>query len=187
MVFVCMVRILFDSGWFLFVHDSHIYYEPSATVPDKSTRASSEIFVLFATWERRILLELRNRRIHLVPRLCVRNKNIHLRFERSGVVQAARQQTDKERISIYKLSSSDTGSTFRTKTAFMFSTPDTWCEVVAQFSTCYSKGMSRNQECGSISTPSDMLAIAAMAFQHQGRFGLNFVANCAAHAPASDW
>src|SRR5256714_11551243 len=138
MVFVCMVRIPFDSGWFLFVHDSHIYNEPAEAVPDKSTRASSEILVLFATWERWILLELRNRRIHLVPRLCVRNENIHLRVEHSGVVQAARQQTDKGRISFCKLSSSDTGSTFRTKTAFMFSTPDTWCEVVAQFSLCYS-------------------------------------------------
>src|SRR5436190_1009800 len=112
MVFVCMVRIPFDSGWFLFVHDSHIYNEPAE--PFRTNR--------------------------LVP-----------------VVK------------------------------FMFSTPDTWCEVVAQFSLCYSKRISRNQECGSISTPSDMLAIAAMAFQHQGRFGLNFVANCTAHAPASDW
>src|SRR2546423_10800646 len=154
MVFVCMVRILFDSGWFLFVHDSHIYYEPSATVPDKSTRASSEIFVLFATWERRILLELRNRRIHLVPRLCVRNENIHLRFEHSGVVQAARQHTDKGRLSFFKLSSGHAGSTFRTKTAFMFSASDTWCEGVTQLSLRYSKRLSRKQDCGGVSAPS---------------------------------
>src|SRR5262249_59571156 len=69
----------------------------------------------------------------------------------------------------------------------MFSAPEPGCEVVAQLSVLYSKRISRNQEGGSVSPPSNMLAIAAMAFQHQDRFGLKFVANCAAPAPASDW
>src|SRR4030095_9299206 len=112
---------------------------------------------------------------------------IHLRFEQTGVVQAARQHTDNGRISFCKLSSGDAGSTFGTKAAFMFFAPDTWCEVVAQFSLCYSKRISRNLKGASVSTPSDMLAIAAMAFQHEARFGRNLVANCAARAPASDW
>src|SRR5262249_26825179 len=78
-------------------------------------------FPLILCWRWRISFEFRNRWVHLVPRLRVRNKNVHLRFEQTGVVQAARQHTEKGRISFFKLSTGDAGSTFGTKTALMFS------------------------------------------------------------------
>src|SRR5712675_2410076 len=45
MVFVCMVRIPFDSGWFLFVHDSHIYNEPAE--PFRTNRLAPVVKFLF--------------------------------------------------------------------------------------------------------------------------------------------
>jgi len=87
-----------------------------------------------------------------------------LRFECTRVVQAARENTNKRRISFCKLSSGDAGSTFRTKTALVFSAPETWREIVAQLSVRYSHRASRDQERRSVSTPSDMLTIPAMAF-----------------------
>src|SRR5262249_57451370 len=112
--------------------------------PGCNTIAAGSRFPLILCWRWRILFEFRNRWIHLVPRLRIRNKNVHLRFEPTGVIQAARQHTDKGRISFFKLSTGDAGSTFGTKTAFMFFALDTSCLVVAQLSLLYSKFITRN-------------------------------------------
>jgi hypothetical protein len=137
-------------------------------------------------WWRRILLEFRNRGIHLVPWLRIRNEEIHLRLEPARIIERASQDSHKLRFCSFKFASRNTRSAFGTKTAFMFSSPDTGREMVTQSSACQSKRLSRHQHPGSESAASHLLTIATMALKHHDRLRNAFVANCAARTAASE-
>src|SRR4029077_14334446 len=89
-------------------------------------------------WYWRILLEFWNLRIHLIPRLRIRNEEIHLRLEPAGIIQSAGQDSHKLRFSSLKFASRNSRPAFGTKTAFVFSSPDAGCEMVTQSSACQS-------------------------------------------------
>src|SRR5205823_5074417 len=55
--------------------------------PPVQVRAS---FRMICSSLRRILLELRQLRIHVVPWLCIGSPHIHVRFEQTGVIQTGR-------------------------------------------------------------------------------------------------
>lgn len=137
-------------------------------------------------WWRRILLEFRNRGIHLVPWLRIRNEEIHLRLEPARIIERASQDSHKRRFCSFKFASRNTRSAFRTKTAFMFSSPDTGREMVTQSSACQSKRPSRHQHPGSESAASHLLTIATMALKHHDRLRNAFVANRTAGATAGE-
>ncbi len=137
-------------------------------------------------WWRRVLLKFRDRGIHLVPRLRIRNENIHLRLKPTRIVQRASQDSDKRRISSLKFASRNTRPAFGTKTTFMFSAPDTGCEMVTQLSVRQSKCRFRQQQPGNESAASHVLTIATMAFEHHDRLGSAFVSNRAAGAASSE-
>src|SRR5438046_8665989 len=101
--------------------------------------------ILLLCWRWRVLLEFRNRGIHLVPRLSVRNENIHLRMKPTRIVEAASQDSHKLRFLSFKFASRNSGPAFGTKTAFVLPPPDARREMVAQLSACYSKCRSRQQ------------------------------------------
>jgi len=75
----------------------------------------------------------------------------------------------------------------RAETAFVFPTGQAWCEMVAQLAFRQPKGLCRQQHGGSKPATRDLLAIAAMAFEHHDRFSRAFVANLAASAASGKW
>src|SRR6266498_498917 len=87
---------------------------------------------LFLVWW--VLPEFRNCGIHLIPRWRVRNKNIHLRVKPTRVIQAAGQDSDKLRIACFKFASRNSGTAFRTKTAFVFPARQARGEMITQLS-----------------------------------------------------
>jgi hypothetical protein len=142
---------------------------------DSATKAVKLVSLFF--WWRRILLEFRNRGIHLVPWLRIRNEEIHLRLEPARIIERASQDSHKLRFCSFKFASRNTRSAFGTKTAFMFSSPDTGREMVTQLSACQSKRPSRHQHPGSESAASHLLTIATMALKHHDRLRSAFVPN----------
>ena len=133
-------------------------------------------------WYWRILFEFRNRGIHLVPRLRVGNENIHLRLKPARIIKASSQDSHKGRFYSFKFASRNSGSAFRTKTAFMFASPDAGREMVTQLSADQSKRLSRQQQPGSESAAGPLLAIATMTLKHHDRLSVAFVPNRATRA-----
>src|SRR5438094_9027880 len=142
------------------------------------------MFVLFLCRQRRILIELRNCGIHLVPRLGVRNEDVHLWLKPARIIETASQDSHKGRFYSFKFASCNPGPAFRTETASMFASSDAGREMVTQLSAWESKRFSRQQQPGSESAASPLLAIAAMALKHHDRFRGAFVTNRAARAAA---
>ena len=140
------------------------------------------MFVLFLCRQRRILIELRNCGIHLVPRLGVRNEDVHLWLKPTRIIEAASQDSHKGRFYSFKFASRNSGSAFRTKTAFMFASPDAGREMVTQLSADQSKRLSRQQQPGSESAAGPLLAIATMTLKHHDRLSVAFVPNRATRA-----
>jgi hypothetical protein len=68
---------------------------------------------------RRIMPELRKRRIHLIPRLCVRSEDVHLRTKPTGVIQAARIDSDDSGCAFGILSARQTRAAVSAKTTLV--------------------------------------------------------------------
>src|SRR5207245_10584930 len=96
--------------------------------------ALSFAFYLLLCWYWRILLKLRNRGIHFVPLLGVRNENGHLRLKTTRVVQRASEDSDNSRIASLKPASRKSRAAFRTKAVSLFSTSQTMREMEPELS-----------------------------------------------------
>src|SRR4030095_1291885 len=103
---------------------------------------------LLLCWYWWVLFKLRNCGIHFVPRLGVRNENVHLRLKPTRVIQRASENSDERRIASFKLASRKSRPAFGTKAAFVFSTPDTRREMVTQLPAGESKCLPRYQHAG---------------------------------------
>jgi hypothetical protein len=132
------------------------------------------------------LLKIRNRWIHLIPWLSVRNENLHLRLKPAWIIEAAGEDPHKLRFSCFKFRPSESRSAFGTKTALVFSPRNTGCEMVTQLSARQSKRRHRHQNCGSKSAASHSLAIATMTFEHHDWLGRALVPNRTAGAATSE-
>ncbi len=141
---------------------------------------------LLLCWYWRVLLKFRDCRIHFVPRLGVRNENVHLWLKPTRIIQAACQDSDKRRIASFKFASRNSRSAFRTKTPLVLPASDAGRKMVAQLPARKSKCFSRQQHAGNKSAPSRLLTIATMAFKHHDWLSGGFVTNRAARAPASE-
>ena len=153
----------------------------------RATRAGLSFAGCFSiSWHRRVILEFRNRGIHLVPRLRVGNEEVHLRLEPTWVVQCSRQHSDEGRIARFRFGAGHSRSAFGAKTALVFSRADARREMVTQLSACNSKSISRNHDRGGTRAARHVLAIAAMTVDHHHRFGGDFVTNGAAGAASGN-
>src|SRR5262249_1531616 len=127
-----------------------------------------------------------HRGIHLIPRLRVRNENVHLRLKPTRIIQCAGQNSDGLRL-LFKFAAGNERSAFRTKTALVFSSADAGRKMVAQLSARQSKRFCGHHHCGSKSAASQSLAIATVTFEHHGRLSGAFITNCAAGAATGKW
>jgi hypothetical protein len=135
-------------------------------------------------WRGWILLEFRNRRIHLVPRLGFRNEDVHLWLKPARIIQTAGQDSDKRRIALFGFGSGHSRPALGTKTALVLSSSDAGGEVVMQLSARHSKRLCRHQHRGSEPASGCVLAISTMTFQHHDRLRIAFVTNCSAGTPS---
>src|SRR5688572_30113179 len=96
----------------------------SSPLSQDSTRRSAIL------WCRGIQVVFRNSRIHLVPRLGVRNEEVHLRTKPAWIVQAPRGHSHETRCPFVGFSASQSGSTVATEAALVFSTREARREMI---------------------------------------------------------
>src|SRR5206468_4192975 len=121
-------------------------------------------------WQGRIKFIFRNCRVHLIPRLRVRNENIHLRAKPAWIIQAAGGDSDKSRGSLVGFAASDSRAAVRTKAAFVFAACQARCEMVAQLSLRQTKCRRGHEQTGDESAARHSLAVAAMTLERDDGF-----------------
>src|SRR5207237_8962889 len=105
-----------------------------------------------------------------------------LALESSQDLEADSPDSHNGRCYPFKFASSNSGPAFGTKTSFVLSSPDAGSKMVTQLSLRESKRLSRQQQPGSESATSPLLAIATMTLKHHDRLSGDFVTNRAARA-----
>src|SRR5438105_4186158 len=130
---------------------------------------------------RRVLLELRQFWIHLVPRLRVRRPDFLLRFIQGRIVQSPGSYALPE----VGLSAEQSRTAFRAKTALIVSHRIARCIVITRRTFRDLEGFRRHVENGSVCPARHQLTIAAMTIEHHDRFRADFVTNRAARASAA--
>src|SRR5262245_38859753 len=117
------------------------------------------------------MLEFRNRRIHLIPRLGVGNKNVHLRMKPAWIVKAASRDSDHAGGMLIKFSTGQPRAALRAKTALVFPTSHARREMIAQLPFRQMKCGLRQQQSREERATGHPLAVAAMTLEHYDRFG----------------
>ena len=136
--------------------------------------------LLFSYW--RILLELWQRGIHLVPRMRVYCPHIHLRSEAARIIQARRSDRDKLRGSVGV--AHDGRAAVRAKTSAGHATCLTRRGMEVQRALQEIEGFRRHDDERRKRASAGSLAIPAMTVNHHHRFSCGFVPNRAASASA---
>src|SRR6266446_7815698 len=130
---------------------------------------------------RRVLLELRQFWIHLVPRLRVGRPNFELRFIQTWIVQTRRGYA----LSVLGLAAEQSRTAFRTKTALVITHGLARCIVITRRTFRDLESFRRHVENGSVCTAGHQLTIAAMTIEHHDRFRADLVTNRTARASAA--
>jgi len=131
-----------------------------------------------------ILFKLRERGIHLIPRVRVRYPHIHLRVEPAWIIQARRSDRDKLRGSVGF--AHDGRAAVRAKTSASHATRLTRRGMEAQRALQKIEGFRRHDDKRRKRASAGSLAIPAMTVNHHHWFSSGFVTNRAASASAGE-
>src|SRR6478736_1457859 len=119
--------------------------------------------LLFLWW---ILIELGNAGVHLIPRLRIGNKEIHLRPEPIRIIKAASGDADRATRALLKFTAGDARATLGAKAALVSATGEAWRDVIFQLALGQAKGRRRHQHAGQERPTRHLLAITAVALEH---------------------
>lgn len=143
---------------------------------------SFQVLKMFCFWLLRILFELRQRGIHLIPRVRVGCPHVHLRFEPTQIIQTCGSDGNKLRNGVGP--NHNRRATVGTKAAASHPALLAWRSVKAGRPLQELEGFRRHDDVRRKRPATGSLAIATVAVKHQSRFGCAFVANRAASASA---
>ena len=136
-----------------------------------------------------IFLELRQRRIDEVPRLCVGHPHLHRWFETTGIVEAPGGHADPRHA--WTLAAGEARTTLGTKAASMIVRPHHLAVgfEIAQLAARELEGGGRDINDGRMAATRDMLTIATVALEHLdlGWRSRAFVATRTADAATRKW
>ena len=125
---------------------------------------------------------LRNCRVHLVPRLYVRNEKLQLRSKPPWIIQTAGRDSNKAGGPFIRFSAGESRTAVSAEAAFVFVARQARREMIARPPLRQTKCRRGHEQAGDESAAGHPLAIAAVAFEHHDGFGQTFIANCSARA-----
>src|SRR6476660_6763591 len=118
---------------------------------------------------------LRNCRVHVVPRLYVRNEKLQLRAKPAWVVQTAGGNSNKAGGPFIRFSAGESGPAVSAEATFMFAARQARREMIARPPLRQTKRRRGHEQAGDESAAGHPLAIAAVAFEHHDGFSRTFV------------
>jgi len=127
---------------------------------------------------RRVFRELRQFRVHVIPRLRVRREDFELRVVQTRIVQSR----SSDALSDVAQAAEESRTALRAKTAHVIACHLAGCFVILRrsFRNLESAGRDVHDRCERAA--GRFLAVATMTVEHHDRLGANFVTNCAAGA-----
>jgi hypothetical protein len=114
--------------------------------------------------------------------LCIANKDVHLGFEPGWIIQTCSGQADDTAFRVFRAGQPRAAS--GAEAAQVVSTGQAWRGVMLQRAFGQLERPDRHDDHGCVAAAAHLLAIAAVAFEHQQRSGTAFVADFTANATA---
>ncbi len=127
-----------------------------------------------------------NSEVHLIPGLDVGDKEIHLRMEPTGIVEAACGDSDPISGLSLAFPAREARSTCGAKTAFMQASSRTGSEVVAQSALGQAERGRGHEQGGDKSAASHSLTVSTVALEHQDWFCRALITDGATDAATSE-